>query len=298
MCYIQRVLNACRVFGFQNSFEFNLFGFAHDADFRSKLIELLDIAHAAKHLRGDLRNYRFKIVVHAIANVCFIKSCGIICEYVACHWKVKPYSPIYWIALDMLRRTRYKQTDGKIGGFGFLVRQSHAVIHLRPFIMHGGDIVISGKYAFIVFLLHSADLLRVQKRNRAFGNVIEVGKQTVFDSKSAECLRTGDAGCNRNGVQSVGAVDEVFDADESIIVHSSENLIGHGVKYGYLLIGKGYKSFGKEVQFIQAESVQADVLQLRQDIAFEDAHFNRVFSADGTSLLHSVLDFIVRRRQQ
>ena len=86
-----------------------------------------------------------------------------------------------------------------------------------------------------------------------------------------------------NGVQAVSAVDEVFYTDESIVVRSSENLIGYGVKYGQLLIGKGYKSFGKEVQFIQAESVQADVLQLRQDIAFEDAHFHRVFSADGTS---------------
>ena len=182
--------------------------------------------------------------------------------------------------------------------FRFFLRQGHAVIHLRPFIMHGGDIVISGKYAFVVLLLHSADLLRIQKRNRAFGNVIDVGKQTVFDSKSAECLRTGDAGCDRNGVQAVGAVDEVLDADESIVVRSSENLIGYGVKYGHLLVGKGYKPFGKEVQLIQTESVQADVLQLRQDIAFKDTDFNRVFSADGTSSLHSVLDFIVRRRQQ
>ena len=164
--------------------------------------------------------------------------------------------------------------------------------------MHGGDIQPALKHAAIVFLLHSADLFRVQKRNCAFGNVIEIGKQTVFDSKSAECLRTGDAGCDWNGVQAVSAVDEVFYTDESIVVRSSENLIGYGVKYGQLLIGKGYKSFGKEVQFIQAESVQADILQLRQDIAFEDAHFHRVFSADGTSLLHSVLDFIVRRREQ
>ena len=94
------------------------------------------------------------------------------------------------------------------------------------------------------------------------------------------------------------AVDEVLDAYESIVVRSSENLIGYSVKYGHLLVGKGYKPFGKEIQLIQTESVQADVLQLRQDIAFEDADFNRVFSADGTGSLHSVLEFIVRRRQQ
>ena len=80
LCRIQRVMNACRVSGVENGFEFNLFAFAHDADFRSKLIECLDIAHAAEHLRGDLRDYRFKIVVHAIADVCFIKCRGIICE--------------------------------------------------------------------------------------------------------------------------------------------------------------------------------------------------------------------------
>lgn len=133
-------MNACRVFGVENGFEFNLFGFAHDADFRSKLIERLDIAHAAEHLRGNLRDYRFKIIVHAIADVCFIKSRSIICEYVACHWEVQPYSHIYGIALDMLRRTRYKQTNGKVGGFGFLVRQGLAVIYLRSVIMHGWDI--------------------------------------------------------------------------------------------------------------------------------------------------------------
>ena len=164
--------------------------------------------------------------------------------------------------------------------------------------MHGGDIVLSGKYAFIVFLLHSADLFRIQERNGTFRNVIEIGKQSVFDSKSAECLRTGDAGCDRNGVQAVGAVDEVFDADESIVVRSSENLIGYGVKHWQFLVGKRGKPLDKEVQLVQTESVQADILQFRQDIAFEDAHFNRIFSADGTSLLHSVLDFIVRRREQ
>ena len=133
-------MNACHVFGVENGFEFNLFGFAHDADFRSKFIECLDIAHAAEHLRGNLRNYRFKIVVHAIADVCFIKSRSIIGEYVACHRKVKPYSPIYRIALDMLRRTRYKQTNGKVGGFGFLVRQGYAVIYFRSVIVYGGNI--------------------------------------------------------------------------------------------------------------------------------------------------------------
>ena len=161
LCRIQRVMNACRVSGVENGFEFNLFGFAHDADFRSKLIERLDIAHAAEHLRGNLRDYRFKIVVHAIADVCFIKCRGIICEYVACHWKVKPNSPIYRIALDMLRRTRYEQTNGKVGGFGFFVRQGHAVIYLRSVIMDGGDIQPALKHAAIVFLLHSADLLCV-----------------------------------------------------------------------------------------------------------------------------------------
>ena len=245
MCRIQRVLDGRRIFGVQNSPKFHLFGFAHDADFRSKFIECLDIAHAAEHLRGNLRDYRFKIVVHAIADVCFIKSRSIIGEYVACHWEVKPYSPIYGITLDMLRRTRYEQTNGKVGGF--LLRQGHAVIHLRPFIMHGGDIVISCKYAFVVLLLHSADLLPIQKRNRAFGNVIDVGKQTVFKGKPTELGKIAHIMSNGNGVQAVGAVDEVLDADESIVVRSSENLIGYCVKYGQLLIGKGYKSFCKEV---------------------------------------------------
>ena len=164
--------------------------------------------------------------------------------------------------------------------------------------MHGGDIVISGKYAFVVLLLHSADLLPIQKRNRAFGNIIDVGKQFIFEGKPTELGKIAHIMSNGNGVQAVGAVDEVLDADESTVVRSSENLIGYCVKYGQLLIGKGYKPFGKEVQLIQTESVQADVLQLRQDIAFKDTDFNRVFSADGTSSLHSVLDFIVRRRQQ
>ena len=30
----------------------------------------------------------------------------------------------------------------------------------------------------------------------------------------------------------------------------------------------------------------SNILQFRQDIAFEDAHFYRIFSANGTSLLH------------
>ena len=102
---------------------------------------------------------------------------------------------------------------------------------------------------------------------------------------------------NGNGVKAVGAVDEVFDAD-GVFVCVVEYLLGHGIKHGQFLIGKRGKPLGKEVQLVQAEGVQADVLQLRQDIAFEDADFNRVFSADGTGSLHSVLDFIVRRRQQ
>ena len=181
--------------------------------------------------------------------------------------------------------------------FRFFLRQGHAVIHLRPFIMHGGDIVISGKYAFVVLLLHSADLLRIQKRNRAFGNVIDVGKQTVFKGKPTELGKIAHIMSNGNGVQAVGAVDEVFDAD-GIFVCVVEYLLGHGIKHGQFLVGERSKPLGKEVQLVQAESIQADVLQLRQDIAFKDAHFNRIFSADGTSPLHSVLDFIVRRRQQ
>lgn len=43
---------------------------------------------------------------------------------------------------------------------------------------------------------------------------------------------------------------------------------------------------------------KASAGEVTPDIAFEDADFNRVFSADGTGSLHSVLDFIVRRRQQ
>ena len=100
-----------------------------------------------------------------------------------------------------------------------------------------------------------------------------------------------------NGVQAVGAVDEIFDAD-GVFVCVVEYLLGHGVKHGQFLVGERSKPLGKEVLFIQTESIQADVLHLRQDIAFEDADFNRVFSADGTGSLHSVLDFIVRRRQQ
>ena len=102
---------------------------------------------------------------------------------------------------------------------------------------------------------------------------------------------------NGNGVQAVGAVDEVFDAD-GVFVCVVEYLLGHGIKHGQFLVGKRGKPLDKEVQLVQTESVQADILQFRQDIAFEDAHFNRIFSADGTSLLHSVLDFIVRRREQ
>ena len=102
---------------------------------------------------------------------------------------------------------------------------------------------------------------------------------------------------NGNGVQAVGAVDEIFDAD-GVFVCVVEYLLGHGVKHGQFLIGERGKPLGKEVQLIQTESIQADVLQLRQDIAFGDADFNRVFSADSTSSLHSVFDFIVSRRQQ
>ena len=102
---------------------------------------------------------------------------------------------------------------------------------------------------------------------------------------------------NGNGVQAVGAVDEVFDAD-GVFVCVVEYLLGHGIKHGQFLVGERSKPLSKEVQLVQAEGVQSDVLQLRQDIAFEDADFNRVFSAAGTSPLHSVLDFIVRRREQ
>ena len=224
-------MNACRVFSVQNSFELDLFGFAHDADFRSKLIERLDIAHAAEHLRGDLRNYRFKIVIHAIADVCFIKCCGIICEYVACHWEAQPYSPIYGITLDMLRRTRYEQTNDKVGGFGFFLRQGHAVIYLRSVIMHGGDIQPALKHAAIVFLLHSADLFCVQKRNGTFGDTFEVGKQFIFKGKPTKLGKIAYIMSDGNGVQAVGAVDEIFDAD-GVFVCVVEYLLGHGVKHG------------------------------------------------------------------
>ena len=69
---------------------------------------------------------------------------------------------------------------------------------------------------------------------------------------------------NGNGVQAVGAVDEVFDAD-GVFVCVVEYLLGHGIKHGQFLIGKRGKPLGKEVQLVQAEGVQADVLQLRQD---------------------------------
>ena len=163
--------------------------------------------------------------------------------------------------------------------------------------MDGGDIQPALKHAVIVFLLHSADLFCIQKRNGTFGDIFEVGKQFVFKGKPTELGKIAYIMSNGNGVQAVGAVDEVFDAD-GVFVCVVEYLLGHGVKHGQFLVGERSKPLGKEVQFIQTESVQADVLQLRQDIAFEDADFNRVFSAAGTSPLHSVLDFIVRRRQQ
>ena len=62
-----------------------------------------------------------------------------------------------------------------------------------------------------------------------------------------------------NGVQAVGAVDEVFDAD-GVFVCVVEYLLGHGVKHRQFLIGERGKPLGKEVQLIQTESVQADVL--------------------------------------
>ena len=195
----------------------------------------------------------------------------------------------------MLRRTRYKQTNGKVGGF--LVRQGHAVIYLRSVIMDGGDIQPALKHAAIVFLLHSADLFCVQKRNGTFGDTFEVGKQFIFKGKPTELGKIAYIMSDGNGVQAVGAVDEVFDTD-GVFVCVVEYLLGHGVKHGQFLVGERSNPLSKEVQLVQAECVQANVLQLRQDIAFKDTDFNRVFSADGTGSLHSVLDFIVRRRQQ
>ena len=163
--------------------------------------------------------------------------------------------------------------------------------------MDGGDIQPALKHAVIVFLLHSADLFCVQKRNGTFGDTFEVGEQFIFEGKPTEFGKVAYIMSDGNGVQAVGTVDEVFDAD-GVFVCVVEYLLGHGVKHGQFLIGKRAKPLGKEVQLVQAESVQADVLQLRQDIAFEDAHFNRAFSADSTGSLHSVLEFIVRSRQQ
>ena len=55
LCRIQCVLNACRVFGVQNSFEFNLFGFRHSGNPLCETIQLIDFFHAVKHIRCDLR---------------------------------------------------------------------------------------------------------------------------------------------------------------------------------------------------------------------------------------------------
>lgn len=76
--------------------------------------------------------------------------------------------------------------------------------------MHGGDIQPALKHAVIIFLLHSADLFRVQKRNGAFGDTFEVGKQFVFEGKPTEFGKVAYIMSNGNGVQAVGAVDEVF----------------------------------------------------------------------------------------
>ena len=128
-------------------------------------------------------------------------------------------------------------------------------------------------------------------------DTFEVGKQFVFKGKPTELGKIAYIMSDGNGVQAVGAVDEVFDTD-GVFVCVVEYLLGHGVKHGQFLVGERSKPLSKEVQLVQTESVQADVLQFRQDIAFEDADFNRVFSAGSTGSLHSVLDFIVRRRQQ
>ena len=113
----------------------------------------------------------------------------------------------------MLRRTRYKQTNSKASDFGFLIRQCHAVIYFRSLILHGGDIPPFFEYAIVVFLLYSADLLDVQKRERTFGDTFEVLKQSVFKGKLTEFEKIVHIVNNGNGIQAVGAVDEVFIID-------------------------------------------------------------------------------------
>ena len=299
MGHIQCALNTCRVFGIENGFELYLFAIAHSGDTLCKGVERVDISHAVKHIRCDLRNYRVKAIVHTVADISLIEYRGVTVEGVCFHWETQPHSLFFGIANGVFRRTRYKQTNGKVRYLRFFVRQGHSVIYLRSVIMHGGDIQPALKHAVIIFLLHSADLFCVQKRNGTFGDTFEVGKQFIFEGKPTELGKIAHIMSDGNGVQAVGAVDEVFDTDGVFgIVCIVEYLLGHGVKHGQFLIGKRGKPLGKEVQLVQAESVQADVLQFRQNIAFEDADFNRVFSADSTSSLHSVLDFIVRRRQQ
>ena len=198
--HIQCVLNACCVFGIENGFELYLFVIAHSGDTLCKGVERIDISHAVKHIRGDLRNYRVKAIVHAIADIRLVEYCGVTVEGVCFHRKTQPHSLFFGIANGMFRRTRYKQTNGKVRYLMFLVRQGHAVIYLRSVIMHGGDIQPAFKHAVIVFLLHSSDLFCVQKRNGTFGDIAEVGEQFVFKSKPTELGKIAYIMSNGNGV--------------------------------------------------------------------------------------------------
>ena len=74
LCRIQRVMNACRVFGIENGFEFNLFGFRHSGNPLCETIQLIDSFHALKHIRGDLWDGGVKLIAEAEIDFGFAAS--------------------------------------------------------------------------------------------------------------------------------------------------------------------------------------------------------------------------------